>query len=313
MKGASARTPRGQEALKQEALRFAGLTLAVDAVLALFKVVVGALSGSHALLVGALYSVNDVLSSIAVTVSLRISNRRPSTEYSYGYGKAEYIAVGMVSLAISIGVCLMFVFSMTEIVQGVANPPHFTAALLAGLSMVVSWFLAKRSHKLAQALRSPALATSADHHHADAHGSLIAIVGIGGAILGFHALDRIVAAVESLHLVALSGTLLAKAVNGLMDRAMPDEDTELLVDACGKVQGVRRVAHVRSRNIGSQTWIDVGVVVGARVSVAEAQRIVSRVTDVVHGTIGHHAVTQVRFQGPRFAIDPPGPGGSNHG
>lgn len=313
MKGVSVNGARARRNSRNRALSFAGVTLAVDALLAALKVSVGILSGSHALVVGALYSVNDVLSSVAVTVSLRVGSRRPTNEYPYGFGKAEYIAVGMVSLAISIGVCLMFVFSMTDILSGVTEAPHFAAAILACLSLAVSWSLAKKSHALAEELRSPALATSAEHHHADAYGSMLAIVGIGGAVLGFHALDRVVAIVESLHLVALSGTLLAKAVNGLMDRALPEEDTQLVLTACQKVRGVRRVAHVRSRNIGSQAWVDVAVVVPSRLSVHEAHEICEHVTHAVHGTVGHHAVTQVRFQGPRAQVVLPGPGGSGHG
>jgi cation diffusion facilitator family transporter len=303
---------REVDKLRAEAVRFAGLTLAIDALMAAFKVGIGVFSGSHALLVGALYSVNDVLSSVAVAVSLRVGHKHPTDEYPYGYGKAEFIAVGMVSLAISLGVMLMFVFSMTDILKGVAAPPHFTAVFLAAIGMAVSWTLAHKSQKLAEALRSPALATSAEHHHADAHGSLLAIIGIVGAIMGLHVLDRVVAAVESLHLVAVSGTLLAKAVNGLMDRALPDEDTEMLENACGDVDGVRRVAHVRSRCVGSQTWIDVAVVVAPKLTVLQAKGICARVEEVVHGTVGRTAVTQVRFQGPRFVMLEPGPGGSGH-
>lgn len=313
MRGTPATDLRARAASKRAALQLAGITLAVDALLALLKIVIGALSGSHALLASALYSVNDVLSSIAVAVSLRVSNRRPNREYAYGFGKAEYIAVGMVSLAISIGVCLMLAYSVASMVQGVSGPPHVAAAVLAGASLAVSWVLAERTQKLATALRSPALATSAEHHHADAYGSMLAIAGVGGAMLGFHALDRVVAAVEALHLIALSGTLLAKSVNGLMDRALPLADTELLERACANVRGVRRVAHVRSRNMGSQIWVDVAVVVPAKLSVSEAHTICRSVTGVVHGTMGHHAVTQVRFQGPRLVVDPPGPGGSGHG
>jgi cation diffusion facilitator family transporter len=295
----------------QQAMRLAGLTLAIDALLALLKVSIGVLADSHALTVSSLYSVNDVMSSIAVTVSLRLGQRRPTTEYAYGFGRAEFIAVAMVSLAISIGVFLAFVFSTSEIVKGVGAPPHFVAALLAAVSMGVSWTLARKNHRVAEALHSPALATSADHHHADAHGSLLALIGIGGALLGFHVFDRIIAAVESLHLVALSGTLLARAVNGLMDRALPIEDHTMLQSICSKVKGVRRVVHVRSRLLGSQTWVDVAVAVAPKLTVSQAHEIRHDVTDAVRGAIGGQLVTQVRFQTPHLNVLAPGTGGSD--
>ena len=299
-------------AVVRQAMRLAGATLAIDAILALLKVSIGVLTDSHALTVSSLYSVNDVLSSIAVTVSLRVGQRRPTADYQYGFGRAEYIAVAMVSLAISIGVCLMFVFSTSDLLKGVAAPPHFTAAVLAGISVVVSWTLAHKNQHVAEALRSPALATSADHHHADAHGSLLAIIGIGGALLGFHALDRLIAVAESVHLIALSGALLARAVNGLMDRALPDEDRAMLESVCGKVPGVRRVVHVRSRRLGSQTWVDVAVAVAPQLTVAQASAIRGNVSDAVRGVIGGQLMTQVCFRSPRALVMAP-QAGSGHG
>jgi cation diffusion facilitator family transporter len=296
------------EDLRQEAMRLAGLTLAIDAILALFKVSVGVLSGSQALSVSALYSVNDIMSSIAVAVSLRVGGRRPTSDYRYGFGRAEFIAVAMVSLAILIGVSLMFFFSATEIVKGVQAPPHYVAALLAAVSMVVSWWLATRNHHVAEELKSPALATSAEHHHADFHGSALALVGIGAALIGFHVFDRIVATFEEMHLVALSGTLLARAVNGLMDRGLPEEDVSMVERGCAEVLGVERVAHVRSRRLGSLTWVDVGVIVGAELTVAHGTQIRRRIVSVVERAVGGRVFTQVCLLGPRAPLLSPGPG-----
>jgi cation diffusion facilitator family transporter len=303
-----AHAPKGIRQLREEAMRLAGITLAVDAVLALFKVSVGVLSGSQALVVNSLYSINDVLSSIAVTVSLRVGSKRPSGDYQYGYGRAEFIAVAMVSLAITIGVLLMFVFSATDILRGVAAPPHYVAALLAAVSLVVSWTIAHKNHHVAAELRSPALATSAEHHHADAHGSMLALIGIGGALLGFHVLDRIIATFEELHLIALSGTLLARAVNGLMDRGLPKEDVAMVERACSEVSGVLGVKTVRSRQLGSLTWVDVAVAVAPELTISEAGAVRSKVSHAVRGVVGGHLVAQVRFQAPETVVLPPGPG-----
>ena len=50
--------------LRQEALRFVTVSLLVSGALAALKVGLGWFSGSHALMVNAVYSLNDVLSSI---------------------------------------------------------------------------------------------------------------------------------------------------------------------------------------------------------------------------------------------------------
>ena len=294
-------------------MRFSGLLLAVSAAMAVLKIVVGALTGSHAVMASALYSVNDVLSSIAVTVSLRLSRRRPTASYPYGYGKAEFVAVGMVSLSIAFGVLFMLLFSLIDVMRGVNGPPHVISLTMASLSMAVSWVLAKKGRRLAGTLDSPALATSADHHMADAEGSLLVLIGVGGALMGFHTLDRIVAIVETIHVVALSGTLLARAVKGLADTALPAEDVDLVRHACAKVPTVQRVEYVRSRRLGHQTWVDVAVAVPPGLTVRRAHGVTTAVKAAVSSVLGPSATAQVRFQSPDRVAPQPGPGGSPHG
>lgn len=298
---------------RKDGLRFAGVALAVNATMAVFKIIVGVLSGSHALLANALYSINDVLSAIAVAVSLRVGHRRPTAEYPYGFGKAEFVAIGMVSLTIAIGVIMMFLFSVADIIQGVTGPPHFLAMTLAGVSLVISGVLSRRGHRLAVALRSPVLATCAEHHHADALGSIATIIGVGAAVAGFHAIDRVIAVGETLHLIALSGTLLAKSVKGLMDVAVAPEDLDLMEEKCLGVDGVQDVSYVRSRRIGSMAWIDVGVAVDAELDVEGAEEISERVREAVGSTLGGSVITQVRTHGPAHIVPHVAAGGSGHG
>jgi cation diffusion facilitator family transporter len=307
---AASGAPVNRRKIHSEALRFAGLCLSISTLMAAFKIAVGLLSGSHALLASALYSINDLLTSIAVAVSLRVGHRKPSGDHPYGYGKAEFIAAGMVSLVIAIGVFFMFFFSVVDVLRGVPGPPHFLAVSLAAISMVVSWVLARRGHHLAHELQSPILSTTAEHHHADAEGSLLAIIGIGGAVMGFHTLDRIIAIFETLHLIALSGRLLARSLRGLMDSSISDDDKDLVAEACAQVDGVEEIKHIWSRQAGSDTWVDIAVTVAHDLKVEQAHRVCEQVKSAVRSVLGSMVVAQVRFQGPAFAYDTPGPGGA---
>jgi cation diffusion facilitator family transporter len=305
-------TSETAEKLRGQALAFAGFALVIDTLMALFKIGVGLFSGSHALLASALYSVNDVLSAIAVTVSLRTGYRRPDADHPYGRGKAEFIAVGIVSLSIAIGVFLMFLYSVVDVVKGVPGPPHAIALVVALVSAVVNWQLTKRGRRLADRLQSPALTTSAEHHLADTLGSAAAIFGAGAALFGMHTADRFVAIGETIHLVLLSGVLLGRSTRGLMDAALDREDTALIEQACSSVRGVRSVVAIRSRRLGKDIWVEVAVAISGRFRVARAHELRLEVDRAVRSVVGEAAVTLVRFQSPSSVFPEPGPAGSSH-
>lgn len=304
---------RGRHRDLQEGIGFAGMALAVNTLMAIFKVTLGVFTNSHALIANALYSINDIFSAIAIAISLKIGDRKPDEHHPFGYGKAEFVSIAIVSISIAIGVCFMFVFSALDIIRGVPGPPHFTAMSLAAVSIVVSGAIAKKGRKLAIRLQSPAIDTSAEHHHADAVGGVAALIGVGGALLGLHVLDRLVAIFETLHLVVLSGSLLGNSVKGLMDIALPVEDVELVKQACGEVEGVRKVRRVWSRRVGRDICIDLAVSLSSETSVAQAHAIRARLVEVVRSVLGPTTVTQVQFQSPRALDVIPAAGGSHHG
>ena len=277
-------------------MQFAKLSLVVNLGLAALKVVVGLWSGSHALLAGALYSINDVLSAVAVVVSLKLASRPATATHPYGHGKAEFIAVGMVSMALAAGVLIIVSYSAFDIGTGGVEAPHFAAMVVALICLVASSMLARRGFCVAEKLDSPALRTSAEHNRADAISSFAVLIGVGGATLGLHALDRFVALFEALHVVALSGALLAKALKGLMDTALPSADLELVDRACRRVPGVTGLAFARSRRAGSEVWLTLGVVVAPELSVHQAHLLGARVQNAVGQVLGPGIRAQVRFQ-----------------
>ena len=57
-----------------------------NAVLAAFKLIVGLLANSIAVILDAVNSLTDAFSSIITIIGTKLSNRRPNREHPYGYG-----------------------------------------------------------------------------------------------------------------------------------------------------------------------------------------------------------------------------------
>lgn len=278
--------------------RFARLNLAVNVALTVLKATVGLLAGSKALVASALYSFNDVLSALAVLASLGVARRPANKSYPFGYGKVEYIAIGLVGLMLAASV-LFLVHSVTDTSQEVIAKSSTAVALgVAGLSFGVSLLLAKKGFCVAARQNSPALHTSAEHNHIDAIASLAVFVSIAGILLlDLHVLDRIVAAFEALDVARLAGTLLGRSWKGLMDSALPAEDQRAVRKAFLRVQGVEAIASLRSRSAGAHVMVDVRVAVSGERSVEQAHEICERVRAVVPEVLGPNVRAQVGFRG----------------
>ena len=284
------------EAQIAKGIAFSALSVVTNAAMGTLKFLVGLAYGSPALMAGALYSVNDVLSSIAVNISLRVSGREPTDDYPWGFEKAEFLATGMTGVVLGVAVTGVFVYQYQDLVSSRVAPPHITALGVAVLSIFVSGYMFRRAHHFSRELSSPALHTTAEHSKADAISSVAVLVGIGAAGLGFHVVDRIVAIFEIGHIVFLAGELIGHAMGGLMDRSLPDEDLDMIRQACIDVEGVEAVLHVRSRKGSRSCWVDVVVRVPEELTVAQAHGLTEQAVSAIRAVIGESARSHVRFQ-----------------
>jgi len=275
--------------------QFSLLNLVINLALAVIKALIGLLASSRALLASALYSVNDVLSAVIVMISLRVARRPADVDHTYGHGKAEFVAIGIVSTVLAGAVIFILFFSVADILRGVQAPPHLIALLVAAATMATNEFLARRGFCAARHLGSPALRTSAEHNRADAISSLATLIGVGGAAVGLHLLDPIVAVFETLHIIWLSGSLLGHALRGLMDASLPAEKVAAISGACSRLPGVEGVVNLRSRQAGPQSWIDMEVAVASDISVQEAHAVTGHVRQAIEGVMGRNVNAQVKF------------------
>ncbi len=278
------------------AVGFSRQTLVVNGALALLKSVIGLMAGSRALVASALYSVNDVLSSIVVMISVRIARKPADADHAYGHGKAEFVAIGIVSTILAGAVVFILTYSVIDVLRGVDGPPHLIALPVAAVTMAVNHYLSRRGFCAAGRTESAVLYTSAEHNRADAISSLAAMIGVGGAALGLHRLDPIVAIFETVHIVWLSGSLFGHALRGLMDSALPEASVSALRRACAEVPGVLEVSGMRTRQSGANSWVDVEVRVARGTAVRVADEIRRDVQRAIRITLRGTVFSQVKFR-----------------
>jgi len=278
-------------------MRFSVLNLFVNLGLTIIKGVVGFLSGSRALLACSLYSFNDVLSAIIVMVSLKVGRRPADRQHAYGHGKAEFVAIAMMSFVMVAGVFFILFYSLIGIIRGVEGPPHVIALFVAVLCLVVGELLARMGFCAAKRSGSSvALKSSAKHNRADALSSAAVAVGVGGALLGLHILDPIVAIFEAIHISMISGEFFGKAIKGLMDSSLTAGERERISRASCQVPGVSRVVLLRSRKMGSISYVDIVVDVPGDVMVEQADKVAQQVKSATCKALGHSVQAHVRFQ-----------------
>ncbi|GGE27318.1 cation transporter [Marinithermofilum abyssi] len=255
--------------------------------LAVIKGVIGVVSNSRALVADAAHSASDVAGSLAVLIGLRVAQVPPDEDHPYGHGKAESIAAIIVAVLLGV-VGVEIGYGSFQVLFSKVEAPGWLAVLAAVVSMVAKEAMFQYKYRLGKRLNSQSLIANAWEHRSDVYSSLAAVVGIGGAVLGdrYHIpwlvyMDAVAGVLVSLLVLKMAVHLLRESIHNTLDHVLHEEEAYELVEAAGKVEGVRRVDELRAREHGFYVIVDAKVAVNPDITVEEGHRIGKRVKETL--------------------------------
>ena len=254
----------------------------VNLLLLIFKFVAGIVGHSAAMIADAVHSLSDFATDIIVILFVHISNKPEDDTHHYGHGKFETLAtaiIGGVLMAVGIGILINGTTGVIDGIKGVPLETPGKAALFAALlSIIAKEILYRYTVKIGKRVNSQAVIANAWHHRSDAYSSIGTLLGIGGAIFlgdGWQILDPLAAMVVSLFIIKVAFQLIKPCLDDLLERSLPAESEQRIIDIILSKEGVAEPHHLRTRRIGNNIAIEVHIRMDGNISLNEAHRLAS--------------------------------------
>jgi len=200
--------------------KFEGYTsIALNLLLFIIKLVLGLLSHSYALIADSFHSLSDILTSVIVIVSFKLSSRPPDEEHPYGHGRIEYISALFIAILLILVGFEFARISITRIVQ--PKEIIFTPIILiiVILTIVLKELMARLSFYIGRIIKSETLMADAWHHRSDAISSVLVVISFISAYFGLFAIDGIASFVIALFITYIGINILKKSANILIGTA----------------------------------------------------------------------------------------------
>lgn len=250
----------------------------VNVALTIVKLVVGIMSCSTALVADAGHSVSDLVSDGVTLWAVRMARLPPDEDHPYGHGRFEAVGALGVSacvFAAGIGIGVEALKLLRQMSCGVCMIDSTCsipgrAALLACLASILSKeVLFRATDIVGRRLNSPVIRANAKHHRSDVWSSVVALVGVWGARLGFPLLDPVAALGVSLMIMKMGVEVATDALGQLTDTT--DEAMVYKIKrAARSVQGAKAVLSAKARSMGSHWLVEVEVSPDEHVRTASA-------------------------------------------
>jgi len=268
----------------QNVRRVIWVGIIVDSTLSALKIVIGALGQSSALMADGLHSLSDLISSLVVMIGFHVSFKPADSKHPYGHGRAESIAGWVVSLILLIIGCGIAVKAVVEFSSGnVSQPKPYTLGIVL-LSIAAKEGMFRYKMHLGKKLQSLSLIADAWHHRSDALSSLVALVGIGGAVLGgarWRFMDHLAAFAVAIIIIQVAVKIFRQTSSELMDAMPSGEIISRFKNLAMEVESVQGVEKIVARKSGIDLLVDMHVEVDKDMTVEKSHLIAQKVRDKI--------------------------------
>lgn len=269
---------------QKSATKVALVTIVWNVLLSIGKLFAGIVAHSGAMISDAVHSASDVFSSIIVIIGVHIASRDSDQDHPYGHERLECVAsvilatvLCVTGIGIGIKACKdIFASNYTNL-----TVPGMLALIAALVSILVKEAMFWYTRHYAKKLDSSALMADAWHHRSDALSSVGALIGIGGARMGYPILDSVASVVICVFIVKAAYDIFKDAIDKMVDKACDEATEEMLRDCVMSVPGVEGIDLLMTRVFGNKVYVDVEICANGQETLSESHDI----AEAVHSRI----------------------------
>jgi len=281
----------------------AGVSIIINVLLFLLKLLLGLFINSIALIADGVHSLSDVSTSGIVIFGFRIATKKPDKEHPYGHGRVEHIATLIIAILLIL-VGIGFIQQSIERIINLETIKHGEYAIIISIIVIISAILkelmARYSNTIAKKINSDVLKADAWHHRSDAISSIGVAIGILGARYGFPILDPIFGIIVSAIIIYVGINLVRTASNFLIGKSPDQELIKQIKTIAQKTDKVIGIHDISIHDYGTTKILTLHAEVNSNLPLNEAHKIADNLENNIHiitrySTIIHLDPKEIRF------------------
>lgn len=276
-----------EEDFQKVANKVSFVTIIGNIALSVLKLLAGIIANSSAMISDAIHSASDVFSTLVVIIGIKLASKKPDKEHPYGHERLECVAAIVLSIVLFMTGLGIGMDAFNNIIKGHYNNlkvPGVLALVAAVVSILSKEAMYWYTRINAKRIDSSALMADAWHHRSDAFSSIGALIGIGGARLGFPVMDSVASLVIFLFIVKAAYDIFKDAIDKMVDHSCDDETEQKIYECVMKNENVKGIDLLQTRIFGNKIYVDVEIQADGSITLQEAHDIAEAVHDDIEIT-----------------------------
>ncbi len=253
--------------------------MVINIALVVFKLWVGVVGKSQALIADGVHSLSDIFSDLIVILGIKWGRKAPDDDHPFGHRRIETIAgliIGVILILVGVGIIYNAIINIAK--DNFFTPSIYVIYVATG-SIISKEILFWYTRSVGQKIKSTVIMANAWHHRTDALSSVAVLIGVLFVYINpkFYLADSIAAIIVSIFIMRVGASLIWSALKEVVDTA-PDKDILLKMERHAEdVEGVIQTHDIRARYSGALILVEIHIVVNPDLTVKEGHNIAKQV------------------------------------
>lgn len=258
------------------------ISTSVAALLTLIKLIIGIASGSVAVLASAVDSVLDMFVSIFNYFAISNAEKPADKTFNYGRGKIEALASVIEGTIITLsGIFLLYQAIKKAYTNEVSQYLNISLTVMI-ISLIITISLVLYLNFVAKKTNNMVIKADALHYKTDVYTNVAVLVSLVLVNLtGYEIVDAIVGGCIALFIIYSAFELIKDGVLILLDRAVDDEIVKGIENIIRTTQKVNTYHLLKTREAGSQTFVEVHLVFDCLITLMDAHRTSDKIEEQI--------------------------------
>lgn len=243
------------ESRNREIIRTSMIGAGANLFLAIFKAVIGVITGSIAIVLDAVNNVADAAASVITIVGAKLAGKEADKEHPFGYGRVEYLS----AMVIAILVLYAGITSLVESIRAIMDPkvPAYTTVslVIVAVAVLVKILLGRYVKSVGQRINSDSLIDSGQDSILDSIISASTLLAALLYVLADVSLEAWLGAIISLVIIKSGFDMLKETLSKLLGERMDADLAGQIVETVkGCSEDISGVYDLVLNNYGPDTY-----------------------------------------------------------
>jgi cation diffusion facilitator family transporter len=273
--------------------RYAWLSVAAALATIGLKMLAWWLTGSVGLLSDALESLVNLAAALLALSMLRLAAAPPDENHPYGFSKAEYFAAGIEGALIVLAAAGILAAAIPRLIEPAPLDAPVLGLALTVAASAINFAVALVLIRVGRRHHSITLEADGRHLMTDVWTSAGVFLGVALVfVTGWLRLDPLVALAVALHIIWTGVGLMRRSWRGLLDAAIPTEDTGEIAKLFAEYSKRYGVAFhaLRTRQAGMRRFISFHLLVPDAWTVAHAHRLSEELEERIRSLVPNASI-----------------------